>query len=75
MFVSICFRGDCIGWAYLDAQSRCLGDTNNKWIYHGGAHWEYAHDGLSVRCIGEEGENARHDAKISIVLSASIRGT
>ena len=75
MFVSICFRGDCKGWGYnyLGTQSSCPSDINNKWKYYDGASWVHAHDGLSVRCIGEEGEYSLHDAQILIHLTPSVR--
>ena len=59
MFVSICFRGDCKGWAWLDLSKSwtCPSDTNNTWIYDDGmgAYWEPAHDGLHAACIQPEG--------------------
>ena len=45
------------GYDYPGAQGSCPSDTY-KWKYYDGASWVHAHDGLSVRCIGEEGEYA-----------------
>ena len=38
----------------------------NTWLYgfyNGGAYWEYAGEGLSIRCIEEEGMNTWQDEK------------
>ena len=54
--ISICFRGDCVGWGWDWGGWGCPSDANNTWIYDHGGSWLHAHEGLSVRCIGEEGE-------------------
>ena len=72
MFVSICFRGRCIGWAWthpwlglessLDVDLSlsngwtCPSDTNNTWIYDAGDMLYDTRDGLHAACIQEEGE-------------------